>query len=204
MSSAGSSTPNRARTTNRESRVRDVLAKRQKDLTLVLNNIHDPHNVAAILRSCDAFGIPKVHLLYTSEAFPAMGRRASASARKWVDREHHTQPQQLASHLQNQRMRILATSCSSTALPLPQWDFTSPTAIVLGNEHRGVEPALQPHIDGELFIPMQGMVRSFNVSVAAAIILYEAWRQRSHQGLYAQPSYSAQEMEEIYQTWIQK
>ena len=194
----------RPRTEAREKRIREVLARRQKDLTLVMNNIHDPHNVAAIMRSCDAFGVPDVHLLYTSEAFPALGRRASASARKWVGRHHHTSSESLASHLRDHGMSILSTSCSPSARPLPEWELTSPTAIVLGNEHRGVDPALHSHIDGELFIPMQGMVQSFNVSVAAAIILYEAWRQRSRHGLYDHPSYSPEELETRYQQWIAK
>lgn len=82
-------------------------------------------------------------------------------------------------------MQVLATSCSPSARPLRHWDFTRPTAIILGNEHSGVEQELLQMADGELYIPMYGMIQSFNVSVAAAIILSEAARQREAAGMYA-------------------
>ena len=75
----------RERTPERLARIKRVLAARRNDLTLVLANIHDPHNVSAIYRSCDAFGVHRVHLYYTHTSFPALGAKSSASARKWVE-----------------------------------------------------------------------------------------------------------------------
>ena len=121
------------RTEQRIKRIREVLEKRQNDLTLVINNIHDPHNVSAILRSCDAFGVPRVHLLYTCNVFPALGKKSSASAKKWVDRINHLSVAGLTKNLGSQGFSLVRTGFSSAAVPVHNWDFTKPTAVILGN-----------------------------------------------------------------------
>ncbi len=194
----------RERTTQRLEKLRRVLALRQKDLTLVLANIHDPHNVSAIYRSCDAFGVPKVHLYYTDTAFPTLGASSSASARKWVDTVRHKNEQSLMQALRAEGMQVLATSCTPAARPLQEYDLARPTAVIMGNEHRGVDPELVNLVDGEVYIPMYGMIQSFNVSVAAAIILSEASRQRQLAGKYDSPTYSEEEYEAILQKWVEK
>ena len=191
-------------TPQRRARIERVLAWRQKDLTLVLANIHDPHNVSAIYRSCDAFGVAEVHLYYTDTPFPLLGRKTSASARKCVESIRHKTPDGLLRSLRRGGLQILATSCSATARPLADWDFTKPTAVIMGNEHRGVDKELAVHVDGELYIPMYGMIRSFNVSVAAAVILAEASRQRVFAGMYARPSYTKKEYAEKLSMWLEK
>lgn len=191
-------------TSTRRARLEQVLAWRQKDLTLVLSNIHDPHNVSAIYRSADAFGVAEVHLYYTDTPFPALGRKSSASARKWVDTVRHKTKDDLLNNLREKNCRILATSCSPTARPLGDFDFTQPTAVIMGNEHKGVPEELASCVDGEVYIPMYGMIQSFNVSVAAAIILAEASRQRVLAGMYASPSYEPEEFAERLEGWIGK
>lgn len=192
------------RTEKRSQRVLEVLEKRQKDLTLVINNIHDPHNVSAILRSCDAFGVAGVHLLYTSNTFPVLGKKSSASAKKWVERIRHPHARELVHDLGSQGFNLVRTGFSQVAVPVFSWDFTKPTAIILGNEHSGVEKELKDLVKHELYIPMQGMVQSLNVSVAAAVILYEAYRQRNAAGLYSRPGFSPEELEEYFEKWIEK
>ncbi|EPR42413.1 tRNA/rRNA methyltransferase (SpoU) [Desulfovibrio sp. X2] len=191
-------------TERRKDRIREVLEKRQKDLTLVIDHVWDPHNVSAILRSCDAFGVPQVHLYYKDEAFPDIGRKSSASAGKWVRRMAHTDAAAMAASLKADGMRLLATGFTEDARPLTEWDLTSPVAVILSNEHSGVRPELLPHCDGMVYIPMSGMVQSFNVSVAAALILYETWRQRSAKGMYDRPSYSDDELETLYRDWCSR
>lgn len=191
-------------TPERRARMEHVLAQRQKGLTLVLANIHDPHNVSAIYRSCDAFGVPEVHLYYTHTAFPSLGRKTSASARKWVDSVRHKDRESLLAALRVDGRQILATSCMPAARPLREWDFTRPTAVIMGNEHSGVDQELADVVDGELYIPMRGMIQSFNVSVAAAVILAEAARQREAAGMYDRPTYPPEEYATRLEKWLEK
>ena len=191
-------------TPRRRARLREVLRQRQPDLTLVLANIHDPHTVSAIDRSCDAFGVARVHLYYTNTPFPALGRKSSASARKWVESERHRDREALFAALRGQGMQVLATSCSPEARALREWDFLGPTAVILGNEHEGVDESLLAQADGRLYIPMHGMIQSFNVSVAAAIILAEAARQREAAGFYATPRMAEAELETTLADWLQR
>lgn len=191
-------------TERRKARLMEVLRHRQPDLTLVLANIHDPHNVSAIYRSCDAFGVSRVHLYYTDTPFPALGRKTSASARKWVESERHRDAGDMLAQLRGQGMQVLATSFTSAARPLRQWDFTRPTAVIMGNEHSGVEEALLRAADGELYIPMYGMIQSLNVSVAAAVILAEAARQRESAGMYDAPRMDAGTLEARFAEWLEK
>ncbi len=191
-------------TARRKERLLEVLRHRQPDLTLVLANIHDPHNVSAIYRSCDAFGVNRVHLYYTDTPFPVLGRKTSASARKWVESERHRDATTMMLHLHAQGMQVLATSFSASARPLRQWNFTRPTAVIMGNEHSGVEESLLEAADGELYIPMYGMIQSFNVSVAAAIILSEASRQREAAGMYATPRMNDAALESTLAAWLEK
>ena len=168
----------RERTAARKARIRGILAKRQKDLTLVVDNIWDPHNVSAVLRSCDAFGLLRVHLYYTREVLPDLGKKSSGSAKKWVDQVPHDDPETMLAALRGDGFQVLRTGFSDAARPLHAWDLNRPTAVILSNEHDGASPELLDLVPDELYIPMRGMVQSFNVSVAAAIILYEAARQR--------------------------
>ncbi len=188
------------RTMRRIDRIKEVLRQRQNDLTLVLSNIHDPHNVSAIYRSCDAFGVARVHLHYTTCPFPALGDKSSASARKWVESVRHDNADSLFGDLAN--FQILATSFNERARPLREWDFLKPTAIIMGNEHGGLEEELIRRSDGELYIPMRGMIQSFNVSVAAAIILSEAARQREMAGFYERKNEGEKNLALYLEDWL--
>ncbi len=191
-------------TTERQERIRQVLARRQPGLTLVMDNIWDPHNVSAILRSCDAFGILRVHLYYTTEKWPALGAKSSASAKKWVERVRHDDPDEMLGGFAASGFQVVRTGFSETARPLFDFDFTRPTAVILGNEHRGASPELIERTPDELYIPMQGMVQSFNVSVAAALILYEMQSQRRRAGMLGQPALSAEELEALGREWMER
>jgi tRNA (guanosine-2'-O-)-methyltransferase len=190
-----------ALTDERRQKIERVLAMRQKDLTLVMDNIWDPHNVSAILRSCDAFGVSEVQLYYTTHAFPDVGRKSSASARKWVARHRHENRESLAAFIEARGFALLATGFSERARPLADWDLSRPTAVILSNEHAGISEELLPLTAGEVYIPMRGMIPSLNVSVAAAIILYEAARQRAAKGLYDRPSFGPEELLRLTEDW---
>jgi tRNA (guanosine-2'-O-)-methyltransferase len=191
-------------TERRKAKIEKVLCQRQKGLTLVMDNVWDPHNVSAIYRSCDAFGVPEVHLYYTQCAFPQLSRKTSASAFKWVDTIRHSHKEEMMACLKSQGMQVLATSCSPISRPLTEYDFTRPTAIIMGNEHAGVSPELVPLVDGEVYIPMYGMVQSFNVSVASALMLSEASRQRALAGMYDSKLWTQEEYEQRLSVWMDK
>ena len=192
------------RTPERRASIERVLGRRQPDLTLILANIHDPHNVSAIYRSCDASGVGRVYLYYTNTPFPALGKKSSASARKWVESVRYANSGDLLRALRADNMQVLSTGFSEAAVPLREWDFTRPTAVILGNEHSGVDRKLSSLADGELYIPMHGMIQSLNVSVAAAIILAEAVRQREAAGMYDAPRMDAASLAAKLEAWLQK
>lgn len=194
----------RAMTDRRRAKIEKILGQRQKDLTLVLSNIHDPHNVSAIYRSCDAFGVAKVHLYYTDTPFPFLSKKTSASARKWVDTVRHDTKESLFRELKGGGYQILATNCTDTAKPMGEYDLTKPTAIIMGNEHAGVPEELFSMVDGEIYIPMFGMIQSFNVSVAAALLLGEASRQRQNADMYENKSFTDEEYNIRLSEWLEK
>jgi tRNA (guanosine-2'-O-)-methyltransferase len=160
-----------------------------------MDNIWDPHNVSAVLRSCDAFGVSGVNLYYTTAQWPDLGKKSSGSAKKWIELSRHIDAADMIGGLRQKGMQILRTGFSETARPVMDFDFTLPTAIILSNEHRGTAPELAELVPDEIYIPMQGMVQSLNVSVAAAIILYQAFTQRHAAGMYAVPSFTDEELE---------
>jgi tRNA (guanosine-2'-O-)-methyltransferase len=191
-------------TERRERKFRDVIARRQPDLTVVMENIHDPHNVSAVLRSCDAVGVYRVELLYTYEKLPRIGKKSSSSANKWLDRRAHRSVDDCYAVLRSEGFRIYATTLGDKAIPLHEADFASPSAIVLGNEHRGVSDEAAEKADARLIIPMMGMVQSLNVSVAAAVTLYEALRQRLACGRYGRLSFGETEAAAILADWVRR
>ena len=188
----------------RAERFRGVLARRQPDLTVVLENIHDPHNVSAILRSCDAVGVLRVELLYTTEKFPRIGRKSSSSANKWLDRRPHRSVDACYEALRGEGFRICATHLGGASVSLYALNLTSPVALVFGNEHRGVSDEAAAKADLRFHIPMMGMIQSLNVSVAAAVSLYETLRQRLAAGGYADPSLPPVELDRLFTDWIQR
>ncbi len=178
--------------------------KRQHNLQLVLENIHDPHNVSAIFRTADAVGIPLISLIYNLEKFPRIGKKSSASAYKWVEKEKFSNVEECFNKLHSRGMKIFASYLDDSAKGLYELDLTQPCAIVLGNEHRGISEEVVKNCDETFFIPMFGMVQSLNVSVAAAVILYEAARQRLLKGMYDYSSLSAPEFETFFKAYLNK
>lgn len=183
-----------------------MLARRQPDLTVVLENIHDPHNVSAILRTCDAVGVLAAHAVYTIEEPPpgAFARQTSASAAKWIAVERHDSISGCFANLRGGGFTILGTALGPDSRPLHEWDFCPPTALVFGNEMRGISPEAQELVDGLIEIPMAGMVQSLNVSVAAAVCLYEAFRQRRAEGAYDAPKLEAAEFRRLEEDWLRR
>ena len=193
-----------AKSNRRLARMRAVLERRQPDLTVVMENIHDPHNVSAMLRSCDAAGVLQVELLYTVEKFPKIGRKSSSSANKWLARRKHTSVEEGYATLRREGYRIYATHLAADAVQLYDLDLTRPSALVFGNEHRGVSDEAARLADANVQIPMMGIIQSLNVSVACAVALFEALRQRQMCGMYDTPRLDRSLLEQLYHDWIER
>lgn len=191
-------------TDKRVSKMREILKCRQLDLNVVCENIHDPHNVSAILRTCDAVGVQNVDLLYTIDPFPKLGKKSSASAKKWIDIHRFTDPLELKTHLKSKAITIYATRLKEDSVSVFDVDWTQPSAIIFGNEQNGVSEESLEICDQIINIPMFGMIESLNVSVAAAVILYEATRQRLKKHFYPNKKLSEKWIDEMLKIWIAK
>jgi tRNA (guanosine-2'-O-)-methyltransferase len=188
----------------RLNRMRTVLRRRQPDLTVVIENVHDPHNISAVLRSCDAVGVSRVHLVYTWEEEPQLSKGVSASALKWLEIERHDSIGSCFARLRDEGFHILATALRDDCVDLHEIDMNEPIAIVFGNEMRGCSDEAVDQADGTLLIPMMGMVQSLNISVACAVTLYEALRQRRVGGGYDYPKLPESVRRERLAYWLHR
>lgn len=169
-------------TPERFQRIEEMLALRQTDLTVLLEEVHKPHNVSAIIRSCDAVGVQNVHAVWFEKV--ATIRPISMGAHDWVDIHSHPTVEAAITELKSAGKQVLVTHLSDTAIDFRDVDYTKPTAIIFGQERFGATEEAIALADQDIVIPMAGMTQSLNVSVAAALILYEAQRQRQAAGMY--------------------
>ncbi len=170
-------------TPKRYAKLRSVLDRRQPDLTVLLDNVHKPHNFSAIVRSCDAVGAFEAHAVWPDPKLKP-NHMSSGGTGKWVRVRVHPDLDTAVSVLRENGLQIVAAHPDEDALDFRQVDYTRPSAILLGAELDGVSDAGLRHADVRVAVPMAGMVESLNVSVAAAILLFEAQRQREAAGLY--------------------
>lgn len=175
---------NGALTENRLRRVIETVAKRQRGLMMLMEGVHNPHNLMAIARSCDAFGVQDIAFTM-GEGHPfnpnEMGKVSSASASKWLDYHmFENGTRDALTTLKRDGWHVMATWVNPDAKSVYEIDFTQHEKLVLmvGNEHTGISQTAVEMADSYMYIPMMGMIESFNVSVAAALSLFEASRQR--------------------------
>lgn len=170
-------------TPERFTRITHVLDKRQPDLTVITDEVHKSRNLAAIVRNCDAVGIDNIHCVVPKAGYQIfMG--TSASAEKWVELHHYPDVLTPIKSLKNQGFQIVSAHLSNRAVDYREIDYTKPTALLMGAEVKGVSDVAAAESDYEVVLPMLGMVESYNVSVACALILAEAQHQREKAGLY--------------------
>lgn len=189
-------------TPERERRLRDILDKRQCDLTVVLENVSDPHNISAVMRTCDAVGVQDIYVLNTKiSKHKKWGARSSSSAVKWLTVRQYTDASACFAELRKKFPLILTTHLSSSASSVYDIDFTRPVALVFGNEHDGVSEEIRALADGNFAIPQVGMTRSLNISVACAVSLYEAFRQKKEAGHYDKINIPDSEYQDLWKVW---
>lgn len=189
-------------TPEREKRITDVLVKRQPNLTVVLENVTDPHNISAVMRTCDAVGVTEIYVLNTIiPKHKKWGARSSSSAAKWLTVHQFTDVHECFTALRKKYNRIYSTHLSHDAVDLYKLEMTDSVALVFGNEHAGITNELISMCDGNFIIPQVGMIRSLNISVACAVTLYEAYRQKSLAGQYESQALSAVDFVHLKEKW---
>ncbi|MBX2888103.1 MAG: RNA methyltransferase [Ferruginibacter sp.] len=189
-------------TPERLQRLTAVLEKRQPDLTVVLENVQDPHNISAVMRTCDAVGVQEIYILNTDiPKHKKWGAKSSSSAAKWLTIHQFNDIQSCFEALRKKYSKILLTHLAADSIPLHQIDFTQSVALVFGNEHSGVSDGLVALCDGNFIIPQVGIIKSLNISVACAVSLYEAFRQKSIAGHYEKQRLLVEQMESLRNKW---
>ena len=189
-------------TNERKEKIETVLSKRQSTLTVVLENVLDPHNISAVMRSCDAVGVQEIYVLNTKiPLHKKWGPKSSSSAHKWLTIHQYDDITKCFTDLRKRFDKILTTHLSSDAVSLYEINLTEKIALVFGNEHSGVSEEFRNLADGNFIIPQVGMIRSLNISVACAVSLYEAFRQKQLKGHYNQQSLSPEQFGLLSNQW---
>jgi tRNA (guanosine-2'-O-)-methyltransferase len=189
-------------TPERSKRLNDVLNKRQPGLTVVLENVQDPHNISAVMRTCDGVGIQDIYILNTLiPKHKKWGDKSSSSAAKWLTIHQFTDTLECFAALRKNFDRIYTTHLSSDAQGLFDLDLTQKVALVFGNEHGGVSEETIALSDGNFIIPQVGIIKSLNISVACAVTLYEAFRQKNIAGHYTVNQLNENSISQLKTNW---
>ncbi|MBU6262675.1 MAG: RNA methyltransferase [Bacteroidetes bacterium] len=186
----------------RYNRMLSVIKNRQINLTVVMENVNDPHNISAVMRTCDAVGIQDLYILNTKIAkHDYFGVKSSSSAAKWLTVHQFTDAKACFEALRKNYNKIYTTHLSSDAVSLYDIDFTDSVALVFGNEHDGVSEETIAMADGNFIIPQLGFIQSLNISVACAVSIYEAHRQKMAAGHYKEQSMSKERQDALLRDW---
>ncbi len=189
-------------TPERTERLNNVLAKRQPGLTVVLENVSDPHNISAVMRTCDAVGVQDVYILNTKIGLHEMwSAKSSSSAAKWLTVHQFTDAKECFIALRKNYSKIYTTHLSTDAVGLYELDLSTSVALVFGNEHSGVSDDIIAMADGNFIIPQVGIIKSLNISVACAVTLYEAYRQKTIAGHYDSPKLKGDALQKLKEGW---
>ncbi len=189
-------------TPERNERLTAVLHKRQPDLTIVLENVFDPHNISAVMRTADAVGIQDIFILNNKiPPHRKWGAKSSSSAAKWLTIHQYTNADDCFAELRKRYKKIYTTHLSTDAVGLHQLNLTESVALIFGNEHSGVSDEIISKADGNFIIPQVGIIKSLNISVACAVTLYEAFRQKSNAGHYDALKLQGTQLETLTTEW---
>lgn len=191
-------------TDRRIERIDESLLRKQPALQVMLDNVHSSQNLSAIIRSCDAVGVLDIYYSTKENESLRIHKTITQGAHRWTHRYRMDDKQKVAflARKKAQGFQVVVTHLEERAVSFRQIDYTKPTLLVMGNEKDGVSAEIVEMADAVIIIPMQGMVQSLNVSVATALILYEAERQLENAGRYDTPLLSAEKREEIKAAWI--
>ncbi len=184
----------------RFSRIQEVLRRRQPDLTVLMERVNKPHNFSAILRNCDAVGVLKAHAVLPEKGID-LHHHTAAGTSKWVQVQVHPTVEEAVEVLHTSGFKVMAAHPTDQALDYREADLTQPVALMVGAELDGISEAGLSAADQAIAIPMAGMVRSLNVSVATSLLLFEAFRQREAAGLYEESRLEPAEFRQLLFEW---
>ena len=189
-------------TPERKERLISTLNKRQANLTVVLEDVQDPHNVSAVLRTCDAIGIQDIYIINSmAPRRKKWGHRSSSSAARWLTTHQFDNAAECMAAVRKKYEKIFTTHLATDAVSLYDIDFKGSIALVFGNEQNGVSESVRALADGNFIIPQMGIIKSLNISVACAVSIYEAMRQKMLAGHYAQQSLPAEQYNMLLTDW---
>lgn len=189
-------------TPERTEKLLNVLNRRQHNLTVVMENVQDPHNISAVMRTCDAVGIQDIYILNTKiPRHKKFGAKSSSSAAKWLTVHQFDDVQSCFNELRTKYNKIFTTHLSTGAVSLYEINFTENIALVFGNEHSGVSEEVRSLADGNFIIPQMGIIQSLNISVACAVSIYEAFRQKNNAGHYFKSTMPQAQRNNLLKNW---
>jgi tRNA (guanosine-2'-O-)-methyltransferase len=172
-------------TEQRFNRLTSVINHRQPDLTIVLENVFDPHNISAVMRTCDAVGVQDIYILNNRiPPHKKWGNKSSSTAAQWLTIHQFTDIEECFTEIRKKYQKVYASHLGENSVDVYKMNFTESVALIFGNETFGVSDEIRKYADGDFIIPQVGIIKSLNISVACAVTLYEAFRQKNQQGHY--------------------
>jgi tRNA (guanosine-2'-O-)-methyltransferase len=193
----------------RLAKIKEIARTRQNTLGVILENVHDLHNLGAVMRTADSVGAREIYVVYSDPQLAPkvvkLGKRTSAGTRRWLDVFYYDNLERCMEDVRQKYDKIFATHLGNDSVSLYDLDYTEKIALLFGNEKEGVSEAALSHCDGNFIIPQMGMAQSLNISVAAAVTLYEAYRQRNAKGMYNENVPQTMEQQEaLYITYLER
>ncbi len=188
-------------TENRKQVFKRILSNRTRHFTLALEDLYQMHNVSAVIRSADIFGFQDVHIIQKKYQ-PKLSHAIAKGAEKWLTIHRYTQTLDAIKQLKSKGYQIVATTPHTHDVSLPEFDITTPSAFFFGVEKEGLSTQVMEQADVFLKIPMYGFTESFNISVAAAIIMHSVSEKLRQSEVDWQ--LSADEQEKLYLQWLEK
>ena len=191
-------------TEQRVARIDAALRKKQPTLQVMLDSVHNSQNLSTIIRSSDAVGVLDIYYSTPANETLRIHKTITQGAHRWTHRNRVNEADKVKFLKQKKEegFQVVVTHLEERAVSFREVDYTKPTLIVMGNEKEGVSSDIIAEATDVIVIPMEGMVQSLNVSVATALILYEAQRQLENAGMYDTPQLSLQKREEIKEAWV--
>ena len=188
----------------RKDKIENILSQKQPTLQIMLDNVSNSQNISAIIRSCDGVGVLNLYYSTNDNRDLRIHKTITQGTHRWLNRERvaFDDRVEFLKKKQNEGFQVVVTHLEEASVSFSKVDYSKPTLLVMGNEHEGISDEVLAVADVNIVIPMRGMAQSLNVSVATALILYEAGRQRDEAKMYDEPQLSLEEIEKTTEEWI--